>query len=400
VIRAAALAGAPRPVLYPTPTHLARPLVPLQVLGHYAAMVLDPLRPRLRIGWLGAPEPAYVALGVVAVTVALAAAIALRGLVEPIPAAALALGAAALAMVSEVVPLHLQVAAADRFLYLPLAGLSVALAAGAARLHGAGRQVAAVAAALAVPAFGVATAARIADWQDPLRLWSEAAAEAAPADALPRLELANALTRVQRDEEALAIYDRLAATAPEPFRTYGQVNGGDALGRLGRIDEARARFERFVALDPTRAIAWFNLGMMDLRRFRYEDAERELRIAARLVPGYDAPRTALAMIAGVRAEAAALPPASDGEPPATAARRAALWERLGVRGRAAPLWAAVAGAPDASPDLLVRAAAYLAAEGTLADAVRAIARLREAGAPEPLLRDLDAVLASRSAAAP
>ncbi len=62
--------------------------------------------------------------------------------------------------------------------------------------------------------------------------------------------------RPWRDEETL--YTRMARTSPDCFVAH--LNLGNTLARAGRIEEARAEFQRAVELAPSRADAWNNLG--------------------------------------------------------------------------------------------------------------------------------------------
>jgi tetratricopeptide (TPR) repeat protein len=204
-----------------------------------------------------------------------------------------------------VVPLNLSVAAADRFLYLPVAGLAVGLAAVLAPLRGWRARAAVVLASAAVPAFSIATDARNADWADEVRLWRKAVAGTVAADLAPSVELGNALTNAGHLDEALAIFDRLAAQG-EPYDSIGLENAAAVLADLGRIAEAHDRFALLVAREPAHPLHRFNLAATELRLLRFDDAERDLRkvlqIAAR---GHTiAPRGARRAAAGVARRAA------------------------------------------------------------------------------------------------
>jgi Tfp pilus assembly protein PilF len=167
--------------------------------------------------------------------------------------------------------------------YLPLVGLALTAAgagvAAADRL-GDGRPLA-MATAAAVVALGVGTVVRHHAWRSysalmadgvekspesaRLRLWygmalksegdlrgaARAWREALARDAchVPSLNALGSLHYAANDPAgALALFDR--ANACDPGEPIAWMNGGAALDRLGRRAEARARFERFLALAP------------------------------------------------------------------------------------------------------------------------------------------------------
>jgi tetratricopeptide (TPR) repeat protein len=147
------------------------------------------------------------------------------------------------------------------------------------------------------------------------------AARLDPSDPLAAVGLGS-LALIRHDfRAALAIGRRAQRLAPSSARTYGLV--GDGLLELGRYEEAFRAFERMVALRPSVAsyariayarellgnlrgaraamqlaadaasgqrepAAWANveLAKLDLRAGRLARAERHLRVALELVPGY------------------------------------------------------------------------------------------------------------------
>ena len=130
--------------------------------------------------------------------------------------------------------------------------------------------------------------------------------------------LAHALTRLGRDEEALAAAQEAAVL--DPALAAAQSNLGVALRALGRREEAAERFratarleprnaeahanlgvtltelglpqpaeaalERALALAPSWADGWFNLGNALLRLLRFAQAETAYRQAITLHPGH------------------------------------------------------------------------------------------------------------------
>jgi len=69
---------------------------------------------------------------------------------------------------------------------------------------------------------------------------------------------ANALEKLGRLEEAEAKYAEAASA--DPSRAGVFVNWGNVLVRLGRLDEAAARYAQAVENDPESAVGWFNRG--------------------------------------------------------------------------------------------------------------------------------------------
>ncbi|BDG09036.1 hypothetical protein [Anaeromyxobacter paludicola] len=393
LLRLVATAGA---VPVEQPAGINRLELALQATGRYVAMLADPLRPRLQIGAVGRTAPGYAALGALALAAGAALAIrAWRRPPRPELAGALAFAVASIAAVLQVVPLATANVAADRYLYLPVAGLALAAGIAAADLRASLRRPVLAAAACAGLAFAGGTLIRVEDWTDELRLWRTAVATADPGLPFPYVSLGNALYQRGRIEEAAEAYRAAAARASGRFQREALGNYASALADLGRLDEACAQQRQAMAIAPPRPIDHYNLSLFEARRLRFDEADLELRRALELLPGYEDALRGRRYVAEARALADALPPERPGEPTAVRARRAALWMRLGMPRRAGPYFTEVAAAPDAEPQDLLRAAAFLVDQGSVEDARRAVARLQAAGAPPKALARLDAALAAR-----
>jgi spermidine synthase len=139
----------------------------------------------------------------------------------------------------------------DRYLYFPWLGIAVALGAlfrgvwgdGAGR----GRTVAlALAGALAL-AEAFAARAALAHWRDSVALWSN-------------------------------------AVEVSPTQADAQNYLGMALEERGEFDQAEARYRLVVTQVPDYVFAWINLGALNARRMRFDEAARAFRQAGAIAP--------------------------------------------------------------------------------------------------------------------
>jgi tetratricopeptide (TPR) repeat protein len=201
-----------------------------------------------------------------------------------------------------------QAALADRYTYLPLTGLAIALAWSgrelAARGRGLARAVTAAGAA-ALVALGVATSAQVGHWRDSAALFE------------------HALRSTRRNHVA-------------------HINLAAALAGAGRLAEAEPHLDAALALVPGSATAWGLRGEVRAALGRPSEAAADLRAALDLDPGAARWRTGLArayaQLAGEKFGAgdlagalAALDRVLELEPaqPGLQTRRGALLERLG-----------------------------------------------------------------------
>src|SRR5262245_19489163 len=99
----------------------------LEAVGTYAAMLVDVWRPRSIIGRVGAPDLGALAAGVAALLL-VAVLFRYRSRLDRETATGLATFFGALVPVLHIVPIPLLTLTADRFLYLPTAGLALAFA--------------------------------------------------------------------------------------------------------------------------------------------------------------------------------------------------------------------------------------------------------------------------------
>lgn len=381
-----------------------RPAAALQALGHYVAMTLDPLRPRVLIGVLGETDALHLALGAVgALALGAAGFLWLRRSSGAAAAGGGALVAAGLLPVLHLVPIAGQVSAADRYLYVPAIGLALLAAVASVRLPSRTRHVAAGLALAAFAAFAFTTTRRAAIWGDELLFWETAVAEAPATLGVAHAGLGETLFRHERPAEALAAFEeaarRLHARRPDallPENVAG--NMALCLAQLGRHAEAAQLLEGVVRARPDTPLHHYNLGLVRAQMLDFDAAQRELDAALALYPDYPRARSLAAAVARSRAEWEALPAPREDEPSAVKAARAHLYARLGNGTAAERLWRAVVAAPDARTEDLHRAAVYLVVWGDPDAAAAAIGRLRGVPALRSRVEELDQALAERRSA--
>lgn len=152
-----------------------------------------------------------------------------------------------LAPVSGLVQTGLWPALADRFAYLPMAGLAVALSWGLYALLGAHRGLASMlAAALVLAHFGLAAWAQARLWGSGVELFGQAV-RLAPRDPVSRHHLGMALLHEGRMEEALEEFQEARNLAPSYVRPG--IMSGEAMLRLMEFPGAGRAFRDALALD-------------------------------------------------------------------------------------------------------------------------------------------------------
>ena len=168
---------------------------------------------------------------------------------------------------------------ADRYLYLPGVGLAIVAVAGLGELTTAARlpgRVVTAAAVAWIALLAVATRLQVPVWHDAETFWRHTLSRN-PNCALCEYDLANALTKQRRPEEAIPHYrEALTVLSRSPDMPPGPVdvhnNLGVALMQTGRLDEAGAEFEATLRLHRGDGDAEFNLGLIASHREDWEAA--------------------------------------------------------------------------------------------------------------------------------
>jgi tetratricopeptide (TPR) repeat protein len=172
----------------------------------------------------------------------------------------------------------------DRYTYLPLLGLFIALTWGVSELV-AGRRLLRLAAAGAavalVGACAVATWRQSVYWRDNLTLWPRTLAVTRN-NGTAHLCLALALEKAERDEEAEYHYGQ----AIEKNKPAAHAFLGDFLRRRGRLAEARQHLQAGAAVLPDNVAVHFNLALVLLRQEDWSAARQELEEVVRLAPDH------------------------------------------------------------------------------------------------------------------
>jgi protein O-mannosyl-transferase len=346
---------------------LGRARTIVEAVGTYAAMLVDAWRPRAVIGRVGAPSISAFVAG--AAVIALLAPLArFRGRLRAESRTGLALFFGSLVLVLHVVPLPLLTLAADRFLYLPTAGLALALAPALDRFLALrrGRWAGALA---VVASLAVATTGRVGAWSNELDFWVQTYLETPKTNNAAATELASVYYRAGLYEDAWILSER-ALRYDDPRRTTATYNAGLCLARLGRLDAARARLESLRGKRHAARDVDVRLALIEARSGNHERAARLLAPIAASDPFAAELAKGLGEFTRARRELAAL---GDSGP---AAQRASLATLLDDEPTATRAWLEVLEAPNAAPALAAKAIDHLLRQGDRALLERAAAAYR------------------------
>ncbi|MBX3192430.1 MAG: tetratricopeptide repeat protein [Labilithrix sp.] len=364
----------------------ARAATMLEAVGRYAEMIVDPWHPASSIGLVGEIDVARAIAG--GLVVALASVLVVRAWRARVEAASVVGGALALfglAPVVHLLPIGLASAVvADRLLYVPLAGLALALARAASALGPRAKRAAAVGAAALVVSFAPVTRARAADYTSELTYRVAAAERAHPHNTAPLTGLAWVLRewgaydlscRLQRS--ARATLDRTGrAGIPRHARALENLAGCYAL--IGAYDEAASIYAELLSRDPNAARVHMELGFLQMHRFDLDGAEASFSRALSLEPALEPARRALDGVPRLREALAALSTADARE--ARPVAWASLLGRLGRRPDAVSAWSRIADDPTASPEAKRDAARFLLLHADAVAARRAVDAYAASGA--------------------
>jgi tetratricopeptide (TPR) repeat protein len=174
-------------------------------------------------------------------------------------------------------------AMADRYSYLPIVGIFIAISWEGARL--ADKWFRWPRWVLALPVLAVMAALCVLTWQQ-VRYWSDQEVLTRHALAVTEnnwrahLMLSQSLAEKRRFHEALSHAAEAARLIPTYARAHNNL--GFLLYRVGRVDEAIIEFQKAIALQPDNAEAHGNLGIAFGKKGWTEDAMKEISLAAKL----------------------------------------------------------------------------------------------------------------------
>lgn len=189
-----------------------------------------------------------------------------------------------LSTVSNFVPLFRILA--DRFYYLPLAGVAMQLLAlFLLTLRSTQRFWLALAPCLiALVPFTVLTLTREEVFANNFAFWSDVI-EASPFSSLGHSGLGNSLSEIGRVDEAIAQFQKAIDIDPDYSDAYNNL--GTALLKKGQVDEAITKYRKSMELRPTYTEAHNNLGLALLQNKQLDEAAAEFKKALEINPNYD-----------------------------------------------------------------------------------------------------------------
>jgi protein O-mannosyl-transferase len=174
-------------------------------------------------------------------------------------------------------------ARADRYMYLPQIGLSIAVVWGVTRLAAGsvdGRYAFAGCAVLVTAALVGCAMVQTGYWRDDLRLWTHSLAVTG-SNFNVEGALADALNHANRVDEAVEHYQRALEWGSNSKVTN---NLGIALARQGKLEEAMPYFRRAIELDPRYGGPRANLGEALSHRGQLDQAIQQYLAAIELDP--------------------------------------------------------------------------------------------------------------------
>ena len=139
-------------------------------------------------------------------------------------------------------------AAADRYLYLPSAGLFLLAGTGAAYYLSAKPFLTPLFSTLLAGGLIYGTLNQLPVWKDSISLWEQVVRLYPDSSQLPHANLARSYAIAGRWQEALGEYDRALGFPPDSSQI--RLEKGTVLMNLGRVDEAISEFKAAIGLDP------------------------------------------------------------------------------------------------------------------------------------------------------
>lgn len=175
-------------------------------------------------------------------------------------------------------------ALADRYTYVPLIGIFLAIAWGAADLKIRFQMSTAVTstiAAVVLMAFAAATERQLTFWENSEKLFRHAL-DITKGNAIAHVNLGVALEQQDRREEALGEYRKALELAPGLFQAHNNL--ANLLSETGDRENAAREYEEALRLNPNAATTHLNFGRLLSDTGQFDEAMREYAKAQQLAP--------------------------------------------------------------------------------------------------------------------
>ena len=177
---------------------------------------------------------------------------------------------------------------ADRYTYVPLIGVFIAVAYGVAEFASQFRIPTAqisMATGLVLAGCLFGTERQLGFWQNSETLFRQAIA-VTKNNVIAHINLGVALEQEDRREDALAEYHKAIDIDPNRFQAHNNL--ANLLSTMGERNEAVQQYQDALRLNPKAALAHANFGTLLSEMGRFDEAMREYNSSARLAP--DDPR--------------------------------------------------------------------------------------------------------------
>lgn len=287
----------------------------LEAVGRYTISVGLPWLTDTHAGRVLEPEMPYAVFGGVVLAGGLGCAIWKRRSLAAVRGNALVgciLFVVGIALVVHVVPIPLIVVSSDRFLYLPLAGLTLATAPGLAiaLARSLSPRVRVPGLIGLIGSFAIVSAIHTSRWSDEIAFWFSAHQKNERQNGSAVIGLGNIYFRAGLHAHAATLY----ASLRDRDRVYvggAQANLAITLECLGRYSAAGSMRRASVRTRPDVPRYRLDLAVTELREGNLAAAERELTEALRLYPSFERAKSLRSQIPELRTKA---PQSTGGDP--------------------------------------------------------------------------------------
>lgn len=313
-----------------------------EAIGRYVWMLLTPWWPDAQIGRLRVRATVFVLLGGVSVGAALVWAWRRRERLAAEQAGYLALGLGALSLALYAIPFSFNAVAADRFLYLPLAAVTLLATPVLTRWSVRLRALPALAFSL-VLSFGVATFLRAEAWADEVDFWSATFRRHPEEPSMSAVALGRIFSREGSVDKALGLF-RLGSEPGMDCEELARTNTATVFLGSGQYKDAVHVLVALANQHPKTSSTFVNLALAETYLGHFEAA----RAALERAPNDAAARSLrdrLPELAMMRQELDSLAPSE------AVLSRARLQEKLGLTHEALESYRAALAAWDATPQV-------------------------------------------------